>query len=221
MLELEYRNRQGATPTQEEYVRRFPHYQTIIGDLFARLSAIQEETNGGAATAPSSLRSATENPPSCLAEHPRYRVIRLIGSGGMGSVYLAEHRLMQRAVALKVIQPEYVGDSAAHDRFHREIRLAAKLHHAHIVTAFDAEQHGDCDLLAMEYVEGQDLARYVANSGRLSIGQACEFVRQAALGLQHAHELGMAHRDIKPHNLMLTAAGTIKILDFGLRALRS
>jgi predicted Ser/Thr protein kinase len=154
--------------------------------------------------------------PTELADHSRYRLIEVLGSGGMGCVYRAEHRLMERPVALKVISRELTRDPAAVERFRREVKTAARLSHPNIVTAHDAEQANDLHFLVMEYVEGVSLDRLVEQRGRLPVAQACEYVRQAALGLQHAHERGMVHRDIKPQNLMLTPQGQVKVLDFGL-----
>jgi uncharacterized protein (TIGR03067 family) len=154
--------------------------------------------------------------PPELVEHPRYRVQGLLGAGGMGAVFKAEHLLMQRPVALKVISRSLTDRPEMVERFRREARLAARLAHPNIVTAHDAEQAGDAHFLVMEYVEGVSLAQLVADRGPLPVERACEYVRQAALGLQHAHECGMVHRDVKPHNLMLTPDGRVKILDFGL-----
>lgn len=154
--------------------------------------------------------------PPELVEHPRYRIVELIGRGGMGNVYRAEHRLMNRPVAIKLINAQLVRHSQAIERFRREVQAAAKLSHPNIVAAFDAEQAGDAHFLVMEFVEGTDLASYVAEHGPMSVEMACRCIRQAADGLQHAHEKGMVHRDIKPHNLMLTANGQVRILDFGL-----
>ncbi len=154
-----------------------------------------------------------------LLNHPRYHVVGLLGQGGMGAVYQAEHRMMQRTVALKVINQEFVSNQAAVDRFHREVQTAAKLHHPNIVTAYDAEQAGDTHFLVMEYVPGTDLSEVVKERGPLPVTEACDYIRQTALGLQHAHEQGMVHRDIKPHNLMVAPEGQIKILDFGLASL--
>jgi serine/threonine protein kinase len=158
--------------------------------------------------------------PAELLDHPRYQVLRLLGKGGMGAVYLAEHKVMRRQVAIKVMSRRYVANSAMVDRFHREINAAARLHHPNIVTAHDAEQVGQTHFLAMEYVEGETLKDYLTRRQPLAIADACELIRQAALGLQHAHEKGMIHRDIKPQNLMRTPDGRVKILDFGLAALR-
>jgi serine/threonine protein kinase len=154
-----------------------------------------------------------------LGRHERYRVVRRLGQGGMGMVYEAEHRVMRRPVALKIIHRRYTATAAAAQRFRREVRAAALLHHPNIVTAFDADNVGDTHFLIMEYVEGRTLARLVKERGPLPVREACEYVRQAALGLQHAHERGMVHRDVKPDNLMLTPDGTVKVLDFGLAAL--
>jgi len=168
-------------------------------------------SSGSSATAPLGV----EIPPE-LAGHPRYHVQELLGSGGMGAVYKAEHRRMERQVALKVMNPELMNRPAMVERFHREVKAAAQLTHPHIVTAHDADQAGDTHFLVMEFVEGISLAEQVQRQGRLPVVQACDYVRQAARGLQHAFEQGMVHRDIKPHNLMLTPGGQVKILDFGL-----
>jgi serine/threonine protein kinase len=134
----------------------------------------------------------------------------------MGAVYKAQHKLMDRVVALKVIRGSLIGKEGVVERFVRELKAAARLRHPNIVTAYDAEQVGDTHLLVMELVEGISLDRIISNDGPLPVDKAIDYIRQAALGLQHAHERGMVHRDIKPQNLMLTPEGQIKILDFGL-----
>jgi tRNA A-37 threonylcarbamoyl transferase component Bud32 len=165
---------------------------------------------------PAAPPAAADDVPPDLARHPRYRVLRLLGKGGMGAVYLAEHRRMGRPVALKVIDPRLLRHPGALPRFQHEVRAAAQLDHANIVAAYDADQAGDLHFLVMEYVEGQNLADHLAAGGPLPVARACDYVRQAALGLQHAHERGMVHRDIKPHNLMRDPGGRVKVLDFGL-----
>jgi serine/threonine protein kinase len=156
------------------------------------------------------------SPPRELAQHPRYQLGRFLGAGGMGSVFQAEHRLMGRTVALKIIHGELTRNPRVLERFRQEVKAAARLGHPNIVAAYDAEQAGDIHFLVMEFVDGMSLAQIVATKGPLEIASACNFARQAAKGLQHAHEAGMVHRDIKPHNLMLTRKGQVKILDFGL-----
>lgn len=168
-----------------------------------------------AADESNSLECPAAIPPE-LARLARYRVVRLLGTGGMGAVYEAEHRVMHRTVALKVIKRAYTASAAVLERFRREVRAAACLSHPNIVATIDAEDAEETHFLVMEYVAGTDLGRLVQKHGPLPVDRACDHVRQAALGLQHAFEQGMVHRDIKPHNLMLTPDGRVKILDFGL-----
>lgn len=158
--------------------------------------------------------------PAELADHPRYRLLSRHGEGGMGVVFKAEHKLMGRTVALKIISRRLTSNEQAVERFRREVRAAAKLSHPNIVTAHDAEEADGLHFLAMEFVDGISLDRFVAKQkGNVPVSMACHFVRQAALGLQHAHQQGMVHRDIKPQNLILTRKGHVKILDFGLARL--
>src|SRR5205807_2330885 len=160
--------------------------------------------------------------PKELDGHARYLVLAPLGSGGMGTVYKAQHRFMERVVALKIVNPGLVNKPGAVERFTREVRAAAQVVHANIVTAYDAEKVGDMHLLVMEFVEGQTLAQVLAMERQLPVAKACEYLRQTARGLQHALDHGMVHRDVKPHNLMLvanpdaSAPPVIKILDFGL-----
>lgn len=149
-----------------------------------------------------------------------YILLERLGEGGMGQVFKAKNWKMGRLVALKLIRKERLDNPNAVRRFEREVRSAAALSHPNIVLALDADQVGSTHLLVMEYVEGTDLAKLVKKNGPLPVAQACEYVRQAALGLQHAYERGMVHRDIKPANLLLVAGGKmVKILDMGLARL--
>jgi len=149
------------------------------------------------------LLPASAEVPAELAAHPRYRVQRCLGAGGMGAVFLAEHLLMERPVALKVIHRHLLDRPEAVERFRREVKAAARLSHPNIVTAYDAEEAGGVHFLVMEYVEGATLDKVIRERGRLPVADACDWIRQAALGLQHAHERGMVHRDIKPGNLLV------------------
>ncbi len=157
--------------------------------------------------------------PAELAGHPRYRILEVLGSGGMGVVCKAVHLLLDRVVALKVIHRRLTGRPAFVESFRREARALARLSHPHIAAAHDAEQVGDTHFLVMEYVPGTSLDREVQRRGRFPITEACELVRQAALGLQHAHEQGLVHRDVKPGNLLVTPDGLVKVVDFGLARL--
>jgi serine/threonine protein kinase len=157
--------------------------------------------------------------PPGLADHPDYEIKAELGRGGMGVVYLAHNKLMGRDEVLKVIGRQIMERPGVLERFLREIRAVARLRHANIVTAYSAVRLGESIVFAMEYVEGLDLAKMVKAKGPLPVGHACNFVYQAALGLQHAHEEGMVHRDMKPGNLMLSRKGdkaVVKVLDFGL-----
>jgi hypothetical protein len=159
--------------------------------------------------------------PPELASHPKFQVRRRLGQGGMGTVYHARHKIMDRDVALKVINPALLEHPSALPRFFAEVKAAAKLDHPNIVRAYDAEAAGSLHLFVMEHVEGQSLAQVVERQGPLTVADACSSAYQAALGLQHAFEMGMVHRDIKPANLMLTPKGKVKVLDFGLARLAS
>ena len=155
--------------------------------------------------------------PAELANHPKYHIVGKLGHGGMGVVYKAQQRNMDRPVAIKVISKRFLDNSDAVIRFLGEARAAAKLNHPNIVQAFDTDQAGELHFLVMEFVQGKSLAELLDNRNKpLPIQHVCAYACQAALGLQHAHEKHMVHRDIKPQNLMLTPKGQIKILDFGL-----
>jgi serine/threonine-protein kinase len=154
-----------------------------------------------------------------------YRILHRIGAGGMGEVFKAIHVTMEREVALKMLAPHLLREERAKKRFQREVRNAARLAHPNIVIAHDAAEDQGRWFLVMEYVDGVDLADLVARDGVMPVQRACAIVREVALGLQHAFELGMVHRDIKPANIIIAnpKPGSppddlpqVKILDFGL-----
>ncbi|MCE9565134.1 MAG: serine/threonine protein kinase [Planctomycetes bacterium] len=155
----------------------------------------------------------------------QYVIIDRLGEGGTGQVFKAWHSGFARLVALKLLRPELVADSETVSRFYREINVTGQLPaHPNLIAAFDSGQFGTAHFLAMEYVEGTDLEHLVKRIGPLAIEQACEFTRQAALGLQHAHQHGLVHRDIKPSNMIVSGGsdaepGTVKLLDLGLARL--
>lgn len=148
-----------------------------------------------------------------------YVVLDLLGTGGMGCVYRAEHRAMRRSVALKVIAQHKLGNPEMVQRFEREVRAAARLDHPNIVTAFDAGDVDGTHYLAMQCVDGRTLAAIVRDEGPQPPEKVLDWVIQAARGLAYAHARGVVHRDIKPGNLMLDVDGTVKILDMGLARL--
>jgi serine/threonine protein kinase len=147
---------------------------------------------------------------------PGYHVLGVLGRGGMAIVYKARQLCPQRLVAIKVIEPSLTGNSAALARFRQEQALTARLSHPNLVAAYHAGRVADSPYLVMELVQGDTLEGLVRRHGPLPVTEACEIIRQAALGLQHLHENGLVHRDVKPANLMLTPAGRVKVLDLGL-----
>jgi serine/threonine protein kinase len=207
---------------------------------FAEANSSDMPTRPGAvAAAPPVAPSLLLPPPPALQPGDtlgQYRILDRLGAGGMGEVFRAVHLTMDRVVALKVLPPQRMSEERARLRFQREVRSAARLSHPNIVTAYDAHEDRGLCYLVMEYVEGVDLSRCAAAFGTPPLPVACEIIRQAALGLQHAHEKGMVHRDIKPANLMVTRASAtantllaapswpvplvVKILDFGLARLQ-
>jgi eukaryotic-like serine/threonine-protein kinase len=158
----------------------------------------------------------------------QYRILEQVGRGGMGRVFKAEHLTMQRIVALKVLSPGLLGSERARELFLREVRAAAQLVHPNIVTAYDANEVDGRFFLVLEFVDGPNLDQLVRKQGPLSVGLACDYVRQVAIGLQRAHALGMVHRDIKPANILAQrhgvsedSPGLVKISDFGLARLQT
>ncbi|MFM9057534.1 MAG: serine/threonine-protein kinase, partial [Planctomycetaceae bacterium] len=146
----------------------------------------------------------------------KYKLLSLLGAGGMSSVYLAEHVNLHGKVAIKVLPVKHVDKTSYLARFEREAKAAFRLQHNNIVRALDLDTSGSIHYIAMEYVDGTDLHARVKEQGPLPVRDAADYLRQAALGLQYAHEEGVVHRDIKPANLILDKRGTVKILDFGL-----
>ena len=148
-----------------------------------------------------------------------YQLLDLLGEGGMGRVFKARHTRLGREEALKVIRKEKLSNPIAVARFQHEIRAAAQLSHPNVVVAFDSDSANGMHFFSMEYVDGIDLTKLVRERGAMPIAQACDAIRQAALGLQHAYEKGLVHRDIKPSNLIITQRGVVKLLDLGLAML--
>ncbi|MCA9165486.1 MAG: serine/threonine protein kinase, partial [Planctomycetales bacterium] len=151
----------------------------------------------------------------------KYLVLDKIGEGGMGQVFKARHRTMDRIVAIKLLPPELTDSAEAIARFHREVRAAARLEHVNIVRAYDADEHQGSHFLVMEYVSGDDLSARVRSTGAMTVEQAVDCIRQAARGLEFAHAQGIIHRDIKPSNMLLDEHGVLRILDMGLARVES
>jgi serine/threonine protein kinase len=145
-----------------------------------------------------------------------YKILKPIGKGGMGAVYLAEHTTLSRKVALKILHQDEANNKISLERFQREAKAAAALDHPNIVRLHDFSHAAGVHFLVMEYVDGIDLQSLLEQTGKFHYAQAANYISQTAAGLQHAHEKGFIHRDIKPANLILTKDGTVKLLDMGL-----
>src|SRR5262249_6921630 len=145
----------------------------------------------------------------------QYQILGKLGKGGVGAVFKARHTELGKVVALKMLRDERP-DEVTIARFKNEIRAVGRLDHPNIVVAHDAGQAGGVHFLVMEYVDGMDLGQLVERCGRLNAADACEVIRQTAVGLQHAYERGLVHRDLKPSNLMLARDGRVRLLDLGL-----
>lgn len=205
------RRQEGASPYARE-----PQYRAAI-ERVRTLEGTAVTMDGGAPAVH----------PALLLQMGEYEILEKLGQGGMGAVYKARHTRLKRIVALKVLPPEKIDDPRAIARFEREMEAVGQLVHPNIVQAHDARKIDGTYLLVMEYVEGLDLAQLSRRLGPLAVADACELVRQAAIGLQYAHQHGLVHRDIKPSNLMLhrssgasgESAASVKILDLGLALL--
>jgi serine/threonine protein kinase len=162
-------------------------------------------------------RSTTPAPSLGLPHRLRsYELETLLACGGMGAVYRARHTELDRIVAVKLLSAGRMQDERGVARFKREMRAVGRLEHPNIVRAMDAGEEAGTHYLVTEFVDGRDLSSLAKERGALPVPEACEIIRQAAVGLQHIHEHGLVHRDIKPSNLMLARDGTVRILDLGL-----
>jgi serine/threonine protein kinase len=149
----------------------------------------------------------------------RYRIVALLGKGGMGEVYRAEDLRLTQTVALKFLPDAMTGDEAARARFHQEVRLAREIAHPNICRVFDIGEADGRLFITMEYVDGEDLASLLRRIGQLPQSKALDIARQMCAGLAAAHDHGVLHRDLKPGNIMLDGRGRVRITDFGLAAL--
>lgn len=152
----------------------------------------------------------------------RYRVIEKIGVGGMADVYRGYDELLGRTVAIKILHANFASDEGFVGRFKREAQNAGRLSHPNIVNMYDVGYDQGYHYIVMEYVEGQTLKEYIQEQGKLSVDEAVKFAVAIAEGLEHAHAMGIVHCDIKPHNMLITKSGRLKVTDFGIaRAMNS
>ncbi|WP_164101283.1 protein kinase domain-containing protein [Candidatus Laterigemmans baculatus] len=184
-----------------------PGYRLALAKALGALAAVGDTTSDGV---PTEL-------PRAIGE---YELVRPLGSGGMGSVFLARHTKLGREVAVKVLAGHRLGDPRMRERFDAEMRAVGKLHHPNIVTAHDAREVDGTAVLVTEYIDGLDLSELVARTGPLTVADACEIARQVAVALAYTHSQGFVHRDVKPSNIMLSRRGEVKLLDLGLARLQ-
>lgn len=201
-LEIDYRRRKGESPTEDEYAGRFPNDIQIIRDA---LGSEKEE-------------SRAFHPPSIdevAILFPSLEIDSLLGAGGMGAVYQARQKGLDRMVALKILPEEFGHDVKFALRFTREARTLAKLNHPNIVSVYEFGNVGDVYYFLMEFVDGSTL-RDVVRAGQLAPEHALAIVPHLCDALQYAHDQGFVHRDIKPENILMAKDGSVKIADFGL-----
>jgi len=146
----------------------------------------------------------------------RYKILELIGEGGMALVYKAECTLLQRVVAIKILRAQFSADGEFVERFRREAQAAASLSHPNVVNIFDVGQDGDIHYIVMEYIAGRNLKELINEEAPFPLNQALRITLQISDALRHAHEHNIVHRDIKPHNILMTEEGMVKVTDFGI-----
>jgi len=155
-------------------------------------------------------------PAAILGDFGNYELCELVGRGGMAEVYRGRHKRLQRDVAIKLLQVPKTHIQESLNRIEREVLAVGRLKHPSIVSAVDAGEHNGMQYLVTEFIDGVDAGKIARACAPVPVAEACEMIRQAALGLDHAHSHGIVHRDIKPSNLMIDRSGAVKILDFGL-----
>ena len=202
VLEFDYRRRRGDAPTKQEYLDRFPGHAVAIND------ALKDDDKRTGAFVPPTVGRLSEL-------FPTLEIIELLGAGGMGAVYKARQKGLDRLVALKVLPEEFTHDVKFALRFTREARTLAKLNHPNIVSVFEFGKVEDTFYFLMEFVDGPTL-REVVRGGQLSPEHALAIVPHLCDALQFAHDKGVVHRDIKPENILMAKDGSVKIADFGL-----
>lgn len=145
-----------------------------------------------------------------------YRLLKKLGEGAMGEVYRARQLNYPREVAVKVLFKHIASNPKLVERFYREARATGRLDHPNIVQGYEVGEDHGCHFFAMEFVDGESLQKILQRQGRLAVGDAVHIIQRRAAGLQHAHEHGVIHRDVKPDNILITRQGVVKIADLGM-----
>ncbi len=201
---------EGELAEAAELLHKVMAVQYNYRDAAERYSRIQT------AISEQTMRAETLQSPKVSPPEGRYVVDKLLGKGGMGSVYKAYDQLLKRAVAYKVLSEQLARNPAARDQLLQEARAAAALNHPNVITIFDIGLDGEQAFICMELVEGQSYSHLLREKKQLSVPEAMHFLVSACQGLDHAHRKGIVHRDIKPSNILLTTDNGVKIVDFGL-----
>jgi hypothetical protein len=220
LVEYQVRRQFGDTADPDDYERRFPGAAELLRPALDQGSAPGHDTlrPEGSTVAPPPLPSPfpTAAPGALPPQFGRYRIVKLLGKGGMGSVYLAHDSKLDRPVALKVPSFSAEDDATLLERFYREARAAATIDHPNLCPVYDVGQVGGAHYLTMAYIEGESLAQRILKKPGLSQREAAGLVRKVALGVGEAHAHGVIHRDLKPNNIMLNRRGEPVVMDFGL-----
>lgn len=213
LAEWELSRRNGRELSAAELCHECPELVSVLEE---RISALKStDWLFGISSVVENAESCDATPPRCIGE---YEILDRIGAGGMGTVYRARHRRLHKLIALKILPKTAEWNRTAIARFERETRAIGRLENPHIVAAYDAGESDGVHYLAMQLLDGADVG-WIAQYEALTVAQACEIVRQAAVGLSAAHVNGLAHRDVKPSNLMLGRDGVVRVLDLGLARL--
>ncbi len=216
-----------ATTTADDFLATLEKSNLLTAEQLADARAMAEESHDATALAKVLIRQdllTRWQAGQLLAGRSsfflgKYKLIELLGRGGMGHVFLGEHTTMNRRVALKIVSREVRKDPASLERFLNEARAIAALDHPNVVQAYSVDNEGDRYYIVMEYVDGIDLQRMVEENGPLDYENAADCIRQAADGLAHGHGRNMIHCDVKPSNLLVNEQGIVKIVDMGLSRL--
>src|SRR5438105_7347262 len=218
---MDERQKPAANPDDATLVPESKIPASAAREAAATLTPVPEGEAGGAAAATrAGASSGFGGSGPTLAEGmvlaARYEILKILGEGGMGAVYKAQDRELERTVALKVIRPELAGNPAIIQRFKQELILARQVTHRNVIRIYDLGEADSVKFITMEFVEGQDLRSLLSERGKLPPAEAVEIMQQVCHALEAAHTEGVIHRDLKPQNIMCDKSGRVIVMDFGL-----